>query len=209
MRGATCSCKIVLHQRYISIHAPHAGCDATSGRSGRRRVNFNPRTPCGVRPRRFSTHVLIAAFQSTHPMRGATVGCRRGFPFFFISIHAPHAGCDAARNSTSCAACPFQSTHPMRGATCSSSPRYLTSTGFQSTHPMRGATSASACKSPIMAFQSTHPMRGATAALNTYYGGTYISIHAPHAGCDAPRARGHEPLPHFNPRTPCGVRPST
>ena len=35
-----------------------------------------------------------------------------------------------------------------------------------------------------------------------------ISIHAPRAGCDALRRFCHtRPLQHFNPRTPCGVRP--
>ena len=57
----------------ISIHAPHAGCDCNLGDCIRRN----------------------AVFQSTHPMRGATYY----FPVTVdadarISIHAPHAGCD-------------------------------------------------------------------------------------------------------------------
>ena len=34
-----------------------------------------------------------------------------------------------------------------------------------------------------------------------------ISIHAPLAGCDAKRHNQHGDKTHFNPRTPCGVRP--
>ena len=57
-------------------------------------------------------------------------------------------------------------------------------------------------------FQSTHPLRGAT--YRRAYGGWRcgISIHAPLAGCDRRVQglyRGHG---HFNPRTPCGVRPA-
>ena len=50
MRGATA---IVTNRRcrqIISIHAPHAGCDGGNGDDSGGRVDFNPRTPCGVRP---------------------------------------------------------------------------------------------------------------------------------------------------------------
>ena len=35
---------------YISIHAPRVGCDCRGRYVRRSRNNFNPRTPCGVRP---------------------------------------------------------------------------------------------------------------------------------------------------------------
>ena len=35
-------------------------------------VNFNPRTPCGVRRPRVTLPSLPTKFQSTHPVRGAT-----------------------------------------------------------------------------------------------------------------------------------------
>ena len=89
MHGRVATAKIC-----ISIHAPLAGCDASGTCDRARQEYFNPRTPCGVRPRMFSTHVLIAAFQSTHPLRGATEP-RRLMPICYkISIHAPLAGCD-------------------------------------------------------------------------------------------------------------------
>ena len=130
------------HPAGISIHAPHAGCDERvhrragvgikfqsthpmRGATGRgRRIakrwrNFNPRTPCGVRPRKgnaetesvvISIHAPhagcdrrpsnhspgVGIFQSTHPMRGATRPRRIASSRFLISIHAPHAGCDHA-----------------------------------------------------------------------------------------------------------------
>ena len=78
----------------ISIHAPLAGCDRPGPEIGMPLKDFNPRTPCGVRlPCRF-LHPVLDGFQSTHPLRGATV-----------------AGCGVYRISR------FQSTHPLRGAT--------------------------------------------------------------------------------------------
>ena len=80
------------------------------------------------------------------------------------------------------------------------------------------------------AFQSTHPVRGATYDVFTRPSSWDISIHAPRAGCDRRQLGGcqrhgrfqsthpvrgatpasaaaHVRQRHFNPRTPCGVRP--
>ncbi len=81
----------------ISIHAPRAGCDATSMTTRNCWRNFNPRTPCGVRLSVFLVSVTISR----------------------ISIHAPRAGCDFTCGSQGEAEYIFQSTHPVRGATCS------------------------------------------------------------------------------------------
>ena len=124
----------------ISIHAPHAGCDAKIEAQGRE----------------------FQAFQSTHPMRGATAITTIYYIIIIISIHAPHAGCDFFSSNYTLEDIKFQSTHPMRGATfgramidsngddfnprtpCGVRPleqqQTLESLRFQSTHPMRGAT---------------------------------------------------------------------
>ncbi len=123
----------------ISIHAPRAGCDrrslssrrigllfqsmhpvrgATGGTltSGYAVVDFNPRTPCGVRlsveynlsnvgnfnprtpcgVRRAEDNRIgpSLVFQSTHPVRGATIPAAPSQLDSIISIHAPRAGCD-------------------------------------------------------------------------------------------------------------------
>ena len=57
----------------ISIHAPHAGCDSTCSSTAWTRIYFNPRTPCGVRQRAMPSLRSPMIFQSTHPMRGATM----------------------------------------------------------------------------------------------------------------------------------------
>ena len=105
----------------ISIHAPHAGCDVAERGDLRllqkfqsthpmrgathRQIprsacarDFNPRTPCGVRPCRVQRVYLHGQFQSTHPMRGATYRKTDNLcTTKDISIHAPHAGCDVDR----------------------------------------------------------------------------------------------------------------
>ena len=78
LRGATGTFDALTESVKISIHAPLAGCDAPRG------VRLSLVAPVPSRP----------AFQSTHPLRGATVE------------HADHV-----HNGT------FQSTHPLRGAT--------------------------------------------------------------------------------------------
>ena len=144
----------------ISIHAPRAGCDGFELDITISQRNFNPRTPCGVRPAGILIQKQPTRFQSTHPVRGATPS---GLSCVVLSI--------------------FQSTHPVRGAT-TFAPVVVSVTIFQSTHPVRGATLSNTrlssrreisihapragCDDNFLQvlendpFQSTHPVRGAT-----------------------------------------------
>ena len=79
----------------ISIHAPLAGCDKFGFLRAREMRNFNPRTPCGVRQNVHEISHTARIFQSTHPLRGATLRVYHHFPVIQISIHAPLAGCDS------------------------------------------------------------------------------------------------------------------
>ena len=151
-------------------------------------LHFNPRTPCGVRLVLASGDIKDIKFQSTHPLRGATVVDYSAYMNQFISIHAPLAGCDARHWRRNGRLQKFQSTHPLRGATWTSS-RHLTAPWhfnprtpcgvrpmfsgsrsslylFQSTHPLRGATLTAAFGAGLEPFQSTHPLRGATITSN-------------------------------------------
>ena len=170
----------------ISIHAPLAGRDlcAMALRAGA--SYFNPRAPCGVRPRSVPSTAAGRHFQSTHPLRGATTIWR----------------------TTWQSALPFQSTHPLRGATSAFAVFSALASTFQSTRPLRGATSARwrrkrprkhfnprapcgarptflASHRWLIPFQSTRPLRGATMTLGEGKKKVYISIHAPLAGRDA------------------------
>ena len=147
----------------ISIHAPLAGCDIILLTPTIEIVNFNPRTPCGVRPIAYSARSFASSFQSTHPLRGATARRGRAATVRPISIHAPLAGCDQIFRKSKVGHCSFQSTHPLRGATVLRH-RVIFHGVFQSTHPLRGATQTWRQSSP--------------------------------------------PARNFNPRTPCGVRPT-
>ena len=80
--------------RMVSIHAPHAGRDDGDIVNRMWIAGFNPRAPCGARlikqPRQLSTNM----FQSTRPMRGATLFLLPILGGKGVSIHAPHAGRD-------------------------------------------------------------------------------------------------------------------
>ena len=82
--------------QYISIHASHAGCDPSL-----RLVWVNPEIFQSTHPMRDATMALNAGsspcrFQYTHPMRDATESSTIRRPNPFISIHASHAGCDVS-----------------------------------------------------------------------------------------------------------------
>ena len=127
-------------------------------------LNFNPRTPCGVRLKDAVSNAFNAVFQSTHPVRGATT---QNAAMMLAQAHFnPRTPCGVRRltiyfNSLSIL---FQSTHPVRGAT----------------HRLPSSRAA------LLEFQSTHPVRGATLRRRAQQlQRTRISIHAPRAGCDA------------------------
>ena len=86
----------------ISIHAPLAGCDGSEVRRNTVKPNFNPRTPCGVRQTGLAGDTSWTAFQSTHPLRGATAKLVAQYIESGISIHAPLAGCDFFSPPTRC-----------------------------------------------------------------------------------------------------------
>ena len=117
LRGATCSHPLMPVKRMISIHAPLAGCDCGGRPPDRRGMDFNPRTPCGVRPSRRARRQQAAGFQSTHPLRGATMALlvekANGGDF------NPRTPCGVRQRCLmpSQSATRFQSTHPLRGAT--------------------------------------------------------------------------------------------
>ena len=56
----------------ISIHAPLAGNDRLAGINHTRIANFNPRSPCGERPKQMYLVPFCKLFQSTLPLRGTT-----------------------------------------------------------------------------------------------------------------------------------------
>ena len=145
---------------------------------------FNPRTPCGVRLSPAEAAPFQPAISIHAPLAGCDIFSQLVSPCSFIPIHAPLAGCDVS------------SVMPCN-ASMNFNPR--TPCGVRRTHP-RTARARNR-------FQSTHPLRGATRLIPPLFIQLFISIHAPLAGCDRRKNDVQRPVVHFNPRTPCGVRP--
>ena len=123
-------------------------------------------------------------FQSTRPMRGATLACRWSASDYRISIHAPHAGRDFEYGRTTKCSASFQSTRPMRGATL-----------------IYNHYTEKELKISIHA-----PHAGRDGCTNRYGRRDRISIHAPHAGRDDIYKKPANTKDDFNPRAPCGAR---
>ena len=144
---------------FISIHAPLAGRDLFPLCQTILVCYFNPRAPCGARPsppagpQTFSAPISIHAplagrdllypdakdtkslFQSTRPLRGATLHGRLLPRTLVISIHAPLAGRDGRADTRRRGAWQFQSTRPLRGATPASLARYFERVHFNPRAP--------------------------------------------------------------------------
>ena len=168
--------------------------------------------------------IRFSLFQSTLPVRGATLvddvrPVRAG-----ISIHAPRKGSDLMGGEPQLVQLQFQSTLPVRGATWMPRTEF-SSPLFQSTLPVRGATRAlrfvgvkgiisihaprkgSDCTPnlsvrTIATFQSTLPVRGATPWIASRIRMMGISIHAPRKGSDSRLPVRRRRQSDFNPRSP-------
>ena len=139
LAGCDSNHAVIRGKPWISIHAPLAGCDSPTGAPKQPHMYFNPRTPCGVRLNKMFGLPPILKFQSTHPLRGATLCDRFRHRRGAISIHAPLAGCDARQIPLCLRPEDFNPRTP-----CGVRQRYAFASDahdlFQSTHPLRGAT---------------------------------------------------------------------
>ena len=164
----------------ISIHTPHAGSDKQKSLPPPN-LEISIHTPHawnmpGVREDKF---------QSTLPMRGATLKLFANRQGFTISIHTPHAGSDPTCLWLACTYPPYFNPH----SPCGERPYRSEDTGELvriSIHtPHAGSDGDTGCLCVIVyEFQSTLPMRGAT--------GRWI--------------HGNKDTQNFNPHSPCGER---
>ena len=146
--------------------------------------DFNPRTPCGVRPSAFRSAVRVGpGFQSTHPVWGATVPSGQGAFYLEISIHAPRVGCDYIRVSKTGGGALFQSTHPVWGATSEAIRASRATTDFNPRTPCG----------------VRHILGRNRLGRKNFNPRTPCGVRPLWTGCPL-RWR------NFNPRTPCGVR---
>ena len=171
-------------------------------------LDFNPRTPHGVRQLPLLPQREQGGFQSTHPSRGATQCTHCVLYYRHISIHAPLTGCDTTQGHGNTHKHGISIHAPLTGCDFRVFFSLWRGAKFQSTHPSRGATPGGKIKGGLTTiFQSTHPSRGATRVGEKSHHGGLISIHAPLTGCDFAPCTCIRQLHDFNPRTPHGVRP--
>ena len=133
-------------------------------------------------------------FQSTHPVRGATLPWLAGYRVFKISIHAPRAGCDISQPCLSGDMPRFQSTHPVRGATLPMFPSDRV--WIISIHaPRAGCDRCAGYSSNSLRISIHAPRAGCDMQIyRTFHPRPLISIHAPRAGCDFEAAERTRPL---------------
>ncbi len=174
----------ITRQQRVSIHAPRAGRDIYITFKEEPSRCFNPRAPCGARPKPIKANSPKRQFQSTRPVRGATrteqrIKC-------CDACFNPRAPCGARPMSKTKTHfnSPFQSTRPVRGATmqmrtqclmqCVSihAPRagrdwrksliIFTFLRFNPRAPCGARRSSTVVHNGFDMFQSTRPVRGAT-----------------------------------------------
>ena len=106
------------YQQPISIHAPRVGCDTPLFYHLLAVLQISIHAPrVGCDDRWYCVASYTVAFQSTHPVWGATKDGGVVFAGLGISIHAPRVGCDLQDFGPIIVPHIFQSTHPVWGAT--------------------------------------------------------------------------------------------
>ena len=150
-------------------------------------------------------HIFDILFQSTLPLRGATVTLRPQSLIRRISIHAPLTGSDTGSANTEPES--TISIHaPLTGSDYSAMTICL-SADISIHAPLTGSDrNYLIFWSPEKIFQSTLPLRGATLTPNPCQLSVPISIHAPLTGSDRTAAIIRHSWMHFNPRSPYGER---
>ena len=171
-----------LGKRSFQSTRPVRGATSSFSTSAFGSPYFNPRAPCGARPRTALVGWPPSSFQSTRPVRGAT---KPSFPAprpTMISIHAPRAGRDAA-------------------------PPFGGSSGRISIHAPRAGRDppVTACSGTLAI--SIHAPRAGRDFTGKQPYRSYWHFN-PRAPCGA---RLHRPVRRaseqdFNPRAPCGAR---
>ena len=166
---------------------------------------FNPRAPYGARPESWYTVHEFPPFQSTRPVRGATM---RRYPHSSrsaVSIHAPRTGRDSI--------CSCQrmtegvSIHAPRVGRDPQARRLpLDSSCFNPRAPCGARHAEDFDVLPPVEVSIHAPRAGRDEFPDTTSTYAKVSIHAPRAGRDGDVAHDRNGVGRFNPRAPCGAR---
>ena len=178
-------------QTPISIHALRKESDPGTLRLTKRSKNFNPHSPCGERQEILSSTFEMDEFQSTLPLRGATLDLTLASAGVDISIHTPLAGSDRPYTSSPKYSLLFQSTLPLRGAT-----RFGEEGRAErqiSIHtPLAGSDLAWRAENHRRNISIHTPLAGSDSGQHDLGAVHQISIHTPLAGSDALQRRAPE-----------------
>ena len=147
---------------------------------------FQPTRPLRGATAAFTAYAVDVLFQPTRPLRGATPTRATGLSRTRISTHAPLAGRDLLLSGFPESRFDFNPRAP-----CGARP-----------------VDVNLVKT-IAQFQPTRPLRGATSIASITSSGSSISTHAPLAGRDPQDLDHIGSWSNFNPRAPCGARPSS
>ena len=167
----------------ISIRAPLAGCDCDITIPISRAFRFQSAHPSRGATRRAMAAHSSQTFQSAHPSRGATVRYYHTYQQGIISIRAPLAGCDVPEIVVFAPEGYFNPRTPRGVRLRIHQTSHLIQT-FQSAHPSRGATRYSILPFRAYAISIRAPLAGCDCALQFFKKNFFISIRAPLAGCD-------------------------
>ena len=115
--GATIDHRSHAERKLISIHAPRVGSDSIAALTAALEFYFNPRSPCGERPRLAATLRPQSRISIHAPRVGSDLTDKEVWQFEKISIHAPRVGSDRTHARAKAKNKPFQSTLPVWGAT--------------------------------------------------------------------------------------------
>ena len=117
MKAATSAFVATLLLSAISIHAAREGGDSQLTPNAAETAQFHPRRPSRRRRRQGVPNYGRKLFQSTPPVKAATLFSIFAFTGSEISIHAAREGGDQRRCYSLGCVCTFQSTPPVKAAT--------------------------------------------------------------------------------------------
>ena len=183
MWGATGATAKTRRRPAISIHAPRVGRDIARKRESDMTINFNPRAPCGARPKTSCRLRACGTFQSTRPVWGATHGTGSPCLQINISIHAPRVGRDYPP-SLPLLLCPDFNPRAPCGARHDRCRHADPGGDFNPRAPCGARRCGHTETVQIYGFQSTRPVWGATVRQRQIRIPLAISIHAPRVGRD-------------------------
>ena len=169
-------------------------------------INFNPRSPYGERPVRLGIRPTRYLFQSTLPLRGATIVARRLLAGRLISIHAPLTGSDFFQITIFRASIAISIHAPLTGSDHHSPCDLPPAPNFNPRSPYGERPRCSAPMVSAMNFNPRSPYGERRLVPSIPGPHIQISIHAPLTGSDRYSSSAARATSYFNPRSPYGER---